>query len=177
MNAPSVLFLDDVDAIAAHRGVGSSLVNQLLKELDNLKKSDDSVLVVAATSAPWLLDRAFLRAGRFDRKVCVEAPGERDRVDIIRVLRNRIPVSDLDAEKIAALTEGFSGAELTAIFESAAERAVGASLKAGMYEPLTTDLVIKESQALEPAASSWLSQAKEELKKQQMEKLFRDLFE
>ena len=169
MNAPSVLFLDEVDAIAGHRASGnadhgrSSVVNQLLKELDVVSKGGDGVLVIAATSAPWLLDPAFHRAGRFDRKVLVSTPNESDRLDIVRVLRNRIPVTDLDAQQIAAATAGFSGAELTSVFENAAERAIAASLKVGCYQPLTTMLILEEAERMRPAAAQWISMAREQL--------------
>ena len=182
MNAPSVLFLDEVDAIASRRAGAAdparpSLVNQLLNELDDLSKGDDGVLVIAATSAPWLLDPAFHRAGRFDSKIFISTPDEADRIDIIRVLRNRIPVSDLDAQAVAAATAGFSGAELTAVFENAAERAIAASLKVGCFQPLTTALLIDEAKSYQPGAAAWMSIAREEAEKARMADSFRGLYE
>ena len=182
MNAPSVLFLDEVDAIAARRdrlsaSGRSSIVNQLLKELDELSQTTDGVLVIAATSAPWLLDPSFHRAGRFDRKVYVATPNEAERVDIIRVLRNRIPVTDLDAKKIAAATPSFSGAELTAVFENAAERAIAASIKVGCYQPLTTALILEEVRLLAPGAPQWLAMARDEVERARVADCFRGIFD
>ena len=182
MNAPSVLFLDEVDAIASNRGRSggqgrASVVNQLLKELDGVAKCADGVLVIAATSAPWLLDPAFHRAGRFDRKVYVATPDESERIDIIRVLRNRIPVTDLDAQKIASATPGFSGAELTGIFENAAERAIAASIKIGCYQPVTTVLILDEAKRMRPGATQWTAMAREELERARVADCFHGLFE
>jgi transitional endoplasmic reticulum ATPase len=181
MNAPSVLFLDEVDAIAGRRDTAdhsrASVVNQLLKELDEISKCAEGVLVVAATSAPWLLDPAFHRAGRFGRKVCVSTPDELERADIIRVLRNRIPVTDLDSHKIAAATDGFSGAELTTIFEHAAERAIAGSIKIGCYQALTTKLILDEAERLMPVAQGWKIMAQEELERAHVASAFRELFD
>lgn len=182
MNAPSVLFLDEVDAIAGHRGAGadhafSPVVNQLLHELDEVSRCADGVLVIAATSAPWLLDPAFHRAGRFDRRVCVGPPDESERVDIVRVLRNRIPVTDLDAQRVAAATAGFSGAELTAIFENAAERAISASIKVGCFQPLTTSLILEEAARIRPGGDQWMELARREVDKARVSDSFRPLFE
>ena len=181
MNAPSVLFIDEVDGIAGRRDGAehgrSSVVNQFLKELDEVSKCGDGVLVVAATSAPWLLDPAFHRAGRFGAKVCIAAPDELERADIIRVLRNRIPVTDLDAARIAAATEGFSGAELTSIFERAAVCAIASSIKVGSYQELTTELILKEAKRLKPVSTSWTAMAKEELRNAKVADGFPDLFE
>jgi len=181
MNAPSVLFLDEVDAIATNRGMVSdagrcSIVNQLLKELDDVSNSD-GVLVIAATSAPWLLDPAFLRPGRFDQKVLVSLPDSAERVDIVRVLRNRIPVVDLDAQQVADETAGYSGADLTAIFENAAERAISASIKIGTYQPLTTELIIEESKRMLPGAESWMEMARSNLESAKVSGSFRALFD
>ncbi|MGI9240207.1 MAG: AAA family ATPase [Verrucomicrobiales bacterium] len=182
MNAPSVLFLDEVDAIAGFRnGAGDSnrspLLNQLLHELDEVSKCADGVLVIAATSAPWLLDPALHRAGRFDRRICVGPPCESDRVDIIRVLRNRIPVTDLDAEAIAAATPGFSGAELSAVFENAAERAIAASIKVGCFQPLTTGLILSEVARMRPSGEQWMELARNEVEKARVSESFRPLFD
>jgi transitional endoplasmic reticulum ATPase len=181
MNAPSVLFIDEVDAIAGHRGgvdhPRSSVVNQLLKELDEVSKFADGVLVVAATSAPWLLDPAFHRAGRFGRRVCVAVPDELERADIVRVLRNRIPVTDLDAQKIAAATPGYTGAELTAIFENAAERAIAGSIKIGCYQALTTQLILEEAKCMQPGAEQWMKMARQEVENARVADCFKELFD
>ncbi len=182
MNAPSVLFLDEVDAIASRRGSRcdsgrSAVVNQLLHELDEVSNCADGVLVIAATSAPWLLDPAFHRAGRFDRRVCVGTPDEPERLDIIRVLRNRIPVTDLDAQAIASATRGFSGAELTAIFENAAERAISASIEIGYFQPLTTGLILSEASRMRPASGQWMELARSEVEQARVSESFRPLFE
>ena len=137
----------------------------------------DGVLVIAATSAPWLLDPAFHRPGRFDRKVYFSLPDESERIDIIRVLRNRIPVADLDSKVVASHTAGFTGAELTSIFEAAAERAIAASIQFGCFQPLTTARILDEAKRLRPGANQWMGIAREELGKARLANCFVELFE
>jgi len=115
--APCVLFFDEVDALAASRAdlrasAGRQLVNQFLSELDGVQTTNEGVLILAATNAPWHLDAAFRRPGRFDRILFVPPPDLPARASILRLLSRGKPVQDIDFDHLAKKTDGFSGADL-----------------------------------------------------------------
>jgi SpoVK/Ycf46/Vps4 family AAA+-type ATPase len=117
-NAPCVLFLDELDALAfaRHKHGGSEarrLVDVLLQELDAIGSENDGLLVLAATNAPWDVDEAMLRPGRFDRVIFVPPPDEPARADILSVLVKDVPADGLDLKALAGQTPMFSGADLT----------------------------------------------------------------
>ncbi len=119
-NAPAIIFLDEIDSIARMRGVGTSGVaeeneqtlNQLLVQMDGFSKSE-GVIVFAATNRPDILDPAILRPGRFDRQIVVQMPDVKGREQILRVHAKNKPLSDdVDLNRVAKITSGFSGADL-----------------------------------------------------------------
>ncbi|WP_254538207.1 AAA family ATPase [Halomarina litorea] len=130
-NAPTVVFFDEIDALAAERGGGAAdsgvserVVSQLLTELDGLEELED-VVVVATTNRRDLLDDALLRPGRFDRHIHVGTPDETARREILTVhTRDRPLADDVDLDGLAARTEGYVGADLEAVCREAAATAV-----------------------------------------------------
>ncbi|MBO0654349.1 tetratricopeptide repeat protein [Streptomyces triculaminicus] len=136
-NAPCVLFLDELDALGAkrsqirHTGMRTT-VNQLLTELDGVSGSaDDGVFVLAATNHPWDVDTALRRPGRLDRMLLVLPPDQPAREAILRHHLKDRPVAGIDLAKLAKRTDGFSGADLKHLCESAAERALMDSVRTG----------------------------------------------
>jgi transitional endoplasmic reticulum ATPase len=130
-NAPTVIFFDEIDAIASERGsgggdnqVGERVVSQLLTELDGLEELED-VVVIAATNRPDLIDDALTRAGRIERKIAVGAPDEETRREILTIhTRGRPLADDVDLDEIAAEMDGFVGADVAALCRGAATAAV-----------------------------------------------------
>ncbi|PKG48920.1 MULTISPECIES: ATP-dependent zinc metalloprotease FtsH [Halomonadaceae] len=127
---PCIIFIDELDALGGARGLGmlggghdekEQTLNQLLTELDGFDTSSGIVLL-AATNRPEILDPALLRAGRFDRQVLVDRPERRGRIAILNVHLKHLNklASDVDAEQIAALTPGFTGADLANLVNEAA---------------------------------------------------------
>jgi len=125
--APAIIFIDELDALGRARGIGPAgghdekeqTLNQLLVELDGFDSSTGLVLL-AATNRPEILDPALLRAGRFDRQVLVDRPDKTGRIQILKVhLKKAKLAPDVDAEKIAALTPGFTGADLANLVNEA----------------------------------------------------------
>jgi AAA+ superfamily predicted ATPase len=134
--APCVLFFDEVDALGqrrtqSHSGGMRATVNQLLMELDNVQSSNDGVFVLAATNQPWDVDTALRRPGRFDRTVLVLPPDETARESILRYHLKQRPIESIDVGALAQRTDGFSGADLAHLCESAAERALMDSARTG----------------------------------------------
>ena len=127
--APCIIFIDELDAVGRARGIGPMMgghdekeqtLNQLLAELDGFDPRD-GVVLLAATNRPEILDAALLRAGRFDRQVLVDRPDKPGRIAILEVhLRKAMISSDVEPEAIAALTPGFTGADLANLVNEAA---------------------------------------------------------
>lgn len=126
--APAIIFIDELDALGRARAIGSTFgghdekeqtLNQLLAELDGFDPSSGLVLL-AATNRPEILDPALLRAGRFDRQVLVDRPDKQGRVQILGVhLKKSKLAADISSEEIAALTPGFTGADLANLVNEA----------------------------------------------------------
>ena len=125
-NAPTVVFFDEIDSIAAERGsqstdsgVGERMVSQLLTELDGLESLED-VVVIATSNRPDLIDSALLRPGRLDRHVHVPVPDEEARRKIFEVHTGEKPLADdVDLDKLARRTEGYVGADIEAVCREA----------------------------------------------------------
>ena len=126
--APAIIFIDELDALGRARGAyglgghdeKEQTLNQLLVELDGFDSSSGLILL-GATNRPEILDPALLRAGRFDRQVLVDRPDKRGRIAILNVHLKKVKLADdVDPEKIAALTPGFSGADLANLVNEAA---------------------------------------------------------
>ena len=130
-NAPCIVFIDEIDAVARRRGTGmggghderEQTLNQLLVEMDGFE-SNEGVILIAATNRPDVLDPALLRPGRFDRQVVVPTPDLRGRRRILEVHTKRTPLDpDVDLEVLARGTPGFSGADLENLVNEAALQA------------------------------------------------------
>ena len=126
--APAIIFIDEIDAVGRQRGAGlggghderEQTLNQLLVEMDGFEESE-SVILIAATNRPDVLDPALLRPGRFDRQITVDRPDVRGREQILRVHAANKPLdTDVSFEKLAQLTVGFAGADLANLLNEAA---------------------------------------------------------
>ena len=127
-NAPCIVFVDEIDAVGRHRGAGlggghderEQTLNQILVEMDGFD-TGTNVIVMAATNRPDILDPALLRPGRFDRRVILDNPDLKGRTEILKVHANGKPLDeDVDLERVARQTVGFSGADLANLVNEAA---------------------------------------------------------
>ena len=128
-HAPCIIFIDELDALGRARGIGpmggghdekEQTLNQLLSELDGFDPSQ-GVVLLAATNRPEILDAALLRAGRFDRQILVDRPDKQGRIAILRVHLRKVTLSSgVEPEAVAALTPGFTGADLANLVNEAA---------------------------------------------------------
>lgn len=127
--APAIIFIDELDALGRARGIGpfagghdekEQTLNQLLVELDGFD-SRSGLVILAATNRPEILDPALLRAGRFDRQVLVDRPDKKGRIEILKVHMKKVRLAEnVDADAVAALTPGFTGADLANLVNEAA---------------------------------------------------------
>lgn len=164
-NRPCVLFFDEVDALGASRSdmrhsAGRQLINQFLLELDGVRYSNDGVLILAATNAPWHLDTAFRRPGRFDRMLFVPPPDLASRQAILEILLATRPTEILDLETLARKTEGFSGADLAAVVDQAVEDKLREALKSGQPMPIRQKDLLKALKRVKPSTKEWFTTAR-----------------
>src|SRR3989344_280036 len=122
--APAIILFDEIDAIAPRRGaevgsrVSEQVVSQLLTEMSGIEDVE-GVVVIATTNRPDIIDPALLRPGRFDRLIYTPAPEEKTRLEILNIHTRSMPLKEVDLEKIAERTEGYSGADLEAVAREA----------------------------------------------------------
>jgi SpoVK/Ycf46/Vps4 family AAA+-type ATPase len=164
-NAPCVLFLDEVDAIGQKRSQlrhtpMRSAVNQLLLELDDISGNNEGVFLLAATNHPWDVDSALRRPGRFDRTLLVLPPDAAAREGVFRYHLRERPVAGIDLARLAKQTDGYSGADIAHICETAAERALMDSVRLGeprMIGPADLEAAIGE---VKPSLGAWFDTAR-----------------
>jgi SpoVK/Ycf46/Vps4 family AAA+-type ATPase len=163
--APCVLFLDEIDALGQKRTQtrGSAMrgtVNQLLTEMDDVHAANEGVYVLAATNHPWDVDTALRRPGRLDRMVLVTPPDEPARAAILRVhLRDR-HVAGVDLGKLAKATDGFSGADLAHLCDTAAQRAITDSVRSGTVRPIGMADLQNALKEVRPSTGPWFEVAR-----------------
>jgi transitional endoplasmic reticulum ATPase len=160
-NTPCVLVFDELDSLAPdRRAVRDSqvrnIVNQFLSELDGIRSENQRILVIGATNAPWQLDPALRRPGRFDQAIFVPPPDAAARIQIIRLLAKDKPIAGLDELALANATEGFSGADLKWVFERAAEVALAGAIHAGRMIPISMASLLQVAHAHAPGTQDWL---------------------
>lgn len=164
-NTPCVLFFDEVDAIGASRSDLKQsgmrhVINQFLAEMDGVDSNNEGVLILAATNAPWSVDAAFRRPGRFDRILFVEPPDEAAREEMITALLQAKPVGEVDIKKIVANTTDYSGADLNAIVDIAIEEKLRESLAKGSIQVINTKDILKAIKQHKPTTLEWFASAR-----------------
>ncbi len=164
-NAPCVLFFDEVDALAASRADfrhtnARTVINQFLSELDGMTASNDGVLVLAATNAPWHMDSAFRRPGRFDRISFVPPPDAPGRAAILQLHVGSKPAGNIDFAQVAKATADHSGADLKSVVDRAVEAKLQDAMKTGVPKPLETKDLLAAAKTVKPSTREWFSDAR-----------------
>ncbi len=164
-NTPCVLFFDEVDAMGASRSdlkqsAMRHVINQFLAEMDGVGANNEGVLILAATNAPWSVDAAFRRPGRFDRVIFVEPPDEKSREEILKSVLKGKPVGDIDIKKVAQAIPEYSGADINALVDIATEEKLQASMEAGSIQPIHTKDLLKAAKQHRPTTSEWFATAR-----------------
>jgi len=164
-HAPCVLFIDELDALGVRRTEAHhhsrTLVSQLLQEMDGFQSRNERVLILAATNSPWHVDPALLRPGRFDRVMFVPPPDQEARIEILKIhTRDRPLEPRFDFARIAQHLRYFSGADIAALCERAAEEAIARALRTGKPEPLTTEQFLRLARTITPITLEWARTAR-----------------
>ncbi|HRG41419.1 MAG TPA: AAA family ATPase [Saprospiraceae bacterium] len=164
-NTPCVLFFDEVDALGASRSdmknsSGRHVINQFLAELDGIQSNNDGILVIGATNAPWHLDPAFRRPGRFDRIIFVPPPDQISKQKILEILLKGKPTEKIDFAKVAEQAKYYSGADLKALVDLAIEEKLKVAFKTGVPEPITTQDLLAATKRHHASTREWFNTAK-----------------
>jgi AAA+ superfamily predicted ATPase len=163
-HTPTVIFIDEIDAIGMSRADAGSyqapVVNVLLTEMDGIQSSNDQLMVLAATNVPWRIDQALRRPGRFDRVLFVPPPDQSAREAILKIHLRKLPVGNVDTAKLAKLSDRFSGADLRAVVERASEKAIYQEMRTGRPTELTQALLLDALKETKPSTVEWLETAR-----------------
>jgi transitional endoplasmic reticulum ATPase len=164
--APAVLFFDEVDALGGRRSglrheSYRTLVTQFLSELDGVGSGQNAgVLIMGATNAPWDVDPAFRRPGRFGDVLFVPPPDLRARVEILKLKLAGKPQEGIDVLEVARRTELYSGADLEHVVDAACEAALAASMASGEVRPLRTGELLAAATRVKPTTREWFASAR-----------------
>lgn len=164
-NKPCVLFFDEIDALGASRNDmkhsgNKVLINQFLQELDGVDTDNEGILVLGATNAPWQLDNAFRRPGRFDRIIFVPPPDEEAKESILKIKLKNKPVNAIDYKKIAKNLTDFSGADIEAVIDIAIESKLQDAFKTGIPQPIESKDLAEAVKKHRPTTREWFQTAK-----------------
>lgn len=164
-HAPCVVFLDELDAIGIKRSLMRSagmrgMVNQLLQELDGIGADNRGVYVLAATNAPWDIDPALRRPGRLDRAILVLPPDEPARSAILRTHLKDRPIEGIDLAYLARVTDGLTGADLSHVCDTAAEKALLDSVRTGTPRMIQMPDILTALAEVRPSTGPWFDVAR-----------------
>jgi SpoVK/Ycf46/Vps4 family AAA+-type ATPase len=164
-NAPCVLFFDEVDALGRKRSLvrnsaEHNVINQLLSELDSVKADNQGLFILAATNHPWDVDTALRRPGRLDRTLLVLPPDKQARESVLRYHLKDRPTEGIDVGWLAGKTDGFSGADLAHLCDSATEYAMEDSIESGVTRSITMADAKRALKEVKPSTRPWFDIAR-----------------
>lgn len=160
--APSIIFIDEVDALGVKRssaGHTASLVNTLLSEIDGAASKNEDLLVLGATNTPWRIDSAFRRPGRFDHVLFVPPPDQAAREAIFEIMLTDLPSEPMNLKKLALACENFSGADINAAIQKASETVIHEIMRTGKEGVVTQKDLLSVIKKTRPTTLEWLEQA------------------
>lgn len=163
--APTVIFIDELDALGGSRQQSNHssyrvLTNQLLTELDGVESNNEEVLVLGATNTPWFVDSALRRPGRFDRLLFVPPPDLKARIEILHVHLKERPLEEIDYVRVSRQMEKYSGADIKAVCDAAADEVIKEVMKTGKMRGIRTTDLLNATKIIKPSTLEWLSTAK-----------------
>jgi SpoVK/Ycf46/Vps4 family AAA+-type ATPase len=164
--APAVLFFDEVDAVGYRRSrlqasAGRNVVAQLLDELDPVESRNEGLFVLGATNAPWDVDPALRRPGRFDRQLFVAPPDRQARIRLFELgLQGRPLAGDVRTGALAEATDEFSGADIRLVCDAAAEQAMSEAIESGAEVPIRHEHLVEAARSTTPSTALWFQGAR-----------------
>ncbi|MBS3067310.1 AAA family ATPase [Candidatus Micrarchaeota archaeon] len=182
-NAPCILFLDELDGLGWRRAEAEhswerSMIAQLLIEIDQIDKKNENVLVLGATNAPWFIDDALKRSGRFGKLIYVSPPDGASREALFKMYLKDIPVEkNLNHKKFSKQTWHFSCADVQAVCEAAAEAAYTQSLKSGKEAPVTNNLIDEAIRKERSDLTEWFTSLGRMIMGAELRELYPELYD
>lgn len=175
----AIIFFDEFDAIGVKRSETEDyvkrIVNELLMQMDGMEENEN-ILVLAATNEPWAIDPALRRPGRFNKMIFIPPPDFGARCEIFNLYLKHLPIEeDVDTSHLATLTQGYSGADIKAVCEDAAEQPLQEALEGRGIRRITFQDFTKAIKARRSSIGSWIHTAVGQIKKSGEEKLFEDV--
>lgn len=164
--APSVLFIDEIDALGAKRGSNNSsnmktMTTHFLEEMDGMNTDNDKLLILGATNEPWSVDSAFRRPGRFDKVIFVPPPDEAARAEILKLhAREKNVDPTVPWDSLAKKMDHFSGADIAQVVDQAVERAVSDAIRTGDLRPVDHKDFQVALKSRKPTTMEWLRRSK-----------------
>ena len=168
--APSVIFIDEIDALGNDRMktgenvYARTLVNQFLSELDGLGSDNTSIMILGATNVPWFVDTALKRPGRFDKTIFVPPPETSARTKIFKLLLSGKPVENIDYKLLATKTNRYSAADIKAVCNAAIDIKIREAMKTGQKGLISTQDLLQAIQRVNPSTIEWLFTAENYVK-------------
>jgi len=164
-NRPCVVFMDEIDALGRKRELlrNSSLtttINAFLAQMDGVESDNENILIIGATNAPWDVDSAFKRTGRFDRTFFIPPPDEVARAEIFELYLKDLPIESLAYSDLAELTDGFSGADIKGVVDRVGEQIIERILESGEDIKILQENLVQEIENTNPSTSEWFGMAK-----------------
>ena len=168
-NKPSVLFLDEMDALGYNRSRSSSdtmrtVIDTLLTEIEGIEANTDKMLIIGATNMPWDVDPAFKRPGRFDKMIFVSPPDEEARKTIFSIKLADRPLEQIDYDVLAKETDLYSGADIENVVETATEEVIAEIMRTGVERPIHMNDLKQAIQSTQPSTIDWLRTVKNYVK-------------
>jgi len=162
---PAVIFIDEIDALGRKRELLkhsslSTTINAFLAQMDGVESDNENILIIGATNAPWDVDSAFKRTGRFDQTFFVPPPDADARVEIFKIHLNDLPISAIDYQELAAQTHNFSGADIKGIVDRVGEHVIEEILSSGEERNILQADLLDEITSTKPTTLEWFSMAK-----------------
>ncbi len=164
-NRPAVVFIDEIDALGRKRELlkHSSLtttINAFLAQMDGVESDNENILIIGATNAPWDVDSAFKRTGRFDRSFFIPPPDFDAREEIFELYLQDLPIGKLDYRLLSDASEGFSGADIKGVVDRAGEATIEAILESGKELQITQEDLLEIIENTTKSTAEWFSMAK-----------------
>lgn len=164
-NRPCVVFIDEIDALGRKREFlrNSSLsttINAFLAQMDGVESDNENILIIGATNAPWDVDSAFKRTGRFDRTFFIPPPDKEARAEIFELYLKDLPIYELNYKALAELTDGFSGADIKGVVDRVGENIIEQIIESGENIIISQEDLMDVTDNTKPSTLEWFSMAK-----------------
>lgn len=164
-NRPCVIFIDEIDALGRKRELlrhtnMTSTINAFLAQMDGVESDNENILIIGATNAPWDVDSAFRRTGRFDRIFFIPPPDEKAREAIFKLYLQELPIEPLDYAALGKLSVDFSGADIKGVVDRVSEAIIEEILEKGEELTIDQDTLKEEIHRTKATTLEWFSAAK-----------------